>query len=54
MKPLAILLVVLVLAALAGVGWFYFNSTLSVSFSSCTAVDPVTQADVFARLKESV
>ena len=54
MKPLAIFLVVLVLAALAGVGWFYFNSTLSVSFSSCTAVDPVTQADVFARLKESV
>ena len=54
MKPLAIFLVILVLAALVGVGWLYFNSNLTVSFSSVVVTDPVTQADYFSQLKSSL
>ena len=54
MKPLAIILVLLVIAALVGMGWFYFNSNLEVTFSACVATDPVTQPDVFNQLKSSV
>ena len=43
MKPLAIILVILVLAALVGVGYLYFTSNLTVSFSSVVATDPVNQ-----------
>ena len=53
MKPFAIILVVLVIAALAGLGWMFFSSRLDVSFESCAATDPLTQADVFSQLKES-
>ncbi len=54
MKPLAVFLVILVIAALAGIGWLYFNSNLTVTFSACVATDPLTQESVFSELKSSV
>ena len=51
MKPLAIFLVLLVLAAIVGVGWFFFNSNLTVTCSDCVATDPLTQEDYFNELK---
>ena len=45
MKPLAIILVILVLAALVGVGYLYFTANLTVTFASVTATDPLTQTD---------
>ena len=54
MKPLAIILVLLVIAALVGVGYLYFTSNLEVTFSGCIATDPLTQADYFTALKKSL
>lgn len=54
MKPLAIILVILVLAALVGVGYLYFTANLTVTFASVTATDPMTQTDVFTQLKNSL
>ena len=54
LKPLAILLVLLVIAALVGVGYLWFTSNLTVSFSSVVATDPVTQADAFSQIKTSL
>ena len=54
MKPLAIFLVILVLAALAGVGYLYFNASLTVTYGSVVATDPVTQPDVFTQIRASL
>lgn len=54
MKAAAVLLVILLVAALAGVGFLYFSSNLEVTFASVTATDPVTQLDAFNRLKSSL
>ena len=54
MKPFAIILIILVLAAVVGVGWLYFNANLTVAFSSCIATDGVTQPDYFDQLKKEV
>ncbi|MBR4576344.1 MAG: hypothetical protein IKO25_04005 [Clostridia bacterium] len=54
MKPLAILLVILVIAALAGVGYLYTSANFTVAFSSVVATDPLNQADYFAGLKSSL
>lgn len=54
MKPFAIILIVLVIAALVGVGYLYVTSTLEVTFTSCVATDPLTREDYFASLKSSV
>ena len=54
MKPLAIFLVILVIAAFAGVGYLYFSANLEVSFVECVATDPLTQADYFSSLKTSL
>jgi len=54
MKPLAIFLVILVLAAVIGVGYLYFTSNLTVQFSSCIVTDPVIQTEAFAQLKSSL
>ena len=54
MKPLAIFLVILVLAAVIGIGYLYFTSNLTVTFSSCIVTDPVTQTDAFDQLKTSL
>jgi len=53
MKPLAIFLVILVIAALAGVGYLYFTSKVVVSFVSVTATDPVSQLDAFNQVKDA-
>ena len=54
MKPLAIILVILVLAALVGVGYLYFTSNLTVSFSSVVATDPVNQTEAFSQIRTAV
>ena len=54
MKPLAIILVLLVLAALVGVGYLWFSSTVEVTFSSVVATDPTTQADAFTQIRNAV
>ena len=54
MKALAIFLVIVLLAAIVGVGYLYFNSNLEISFASVAAVDPVTQQDAFSQLKSSL
>ena len=54
MKPLAVMLVLLVLAALIGVGWLYFSGNMEVAFSEVIATDPLTQTDYFSALKNSL
>jgi len=53
-KPFAIFLVILVLAAMGGVGYLYFTSNLNVVFVDCIADDPVLRQDVFDSLKTSI
>ena len=54
MKPFAIILIILVLAAVVGIGWLYFNANLTVTFDSCIATDGITQAEYFDQLKKQV
>ena len=54
MKPLAIILVILCVAALAGVGWLWFSAELTVSGTDCLAADAMDQADAFRGLISSV
>ena len=54
MKPFAIILIILVLAAVVGVGWLYLNANLTVTFGSCIATEGVTQADFFDQIKKQV
>ncbi len=54
MKPLAIILIILVLAAFVGVGYLYFTSNLTVAFSSVVATDPVDQTEAFSQIKAAV
>ena len=54
MKPLAIILVLLVLAALVGVGYLYFTGNVEVTFSEVIATDPLTQSEYFNTLKSSL
>jgi len=54
MKPLAIFLVLLVIAALVGVGWLWYSSNLTAVCTGVVATDPVTQEAAFKELKSSV
>ena len=54
MKPLAIILIILCVAALAGVGWLWFSATLTVSGTGCVATDALDQPDTFRALVSSV
>ena len=54
MKPLGIILVVLVLAAVIGVGYLYLNAKLDIRFETCIATDGMTQPDYFDTLKSKV
>ena len=51
MKAFAIFLIVLVLAAVIGVGWLYLNARMDIRFDSCIANDGYTQAEVFNSVK---
>ena len=51
MKVFAIFLIVLVLAAVIGVGWLYLNARMDIRFDSCIANDGYTQAEVFNSVK---
>ena len=51
MKAFAIFLIVLVLAAVIGVGWLYMNARMDIRFDSCIANDGYTQAEVFNSVK---
>ena len=54
MKPLGIILVILVLAAVVGLGYLYFTAKLDISFRECIATDGITQIDFFNSLKSKV
>ena len=54
MKPFAIILVLLVVAALIGVGYLFFTGNLEITFSECVATDPLSQADYFNAMKTSL
>ena len=54
MKFFGIFLIVLVLAAVCGIGYLYLNAHLDVQFVSCIATDAVSQLDYFDSLKSSL
>ena len=54
MKAFAIFLIVLVLAAVIGVGWLYLNARMDIRFDSCVANDGITQSEVFYNVKSKL
>lgn len=54
MRPVAILLMVLCLAALAGTGYLYLTANLEVTEVRCTAYDAQDQAVAFQALKDQL
>ena len=54
MKAAGIILIVLLLAAVAGLGLLYLTSGFDVTYSECIVTDAVTQADYFAQIKKQV
>ena len=54
MKAFAIILIVLVLAAVVGVGYLYLNANLYISYKECIATDGMTQIDYFNTLRSKV
>lgn len=54
MKAVAVILIVLVIAAVGGIGYLYLNANLTASFESCIVTDTVTQADYFGQLKSQL
>ena len=51
MRPIAIILLVLCLAAAGFTGYLYFNTAVTVTGTECAAVDAVDQAALFEQLK---
>ena len=54
MKVFGIILIVLVLAAVCGVGYIYLTARLDIQFVSCIAADGVSQSDTFNTLKSKL
>ena len=54
MKPFAIILIVLVLAAVCGVGYIYLTARLDVSFVSCVATDTLSQLETFDSIRSKI
>ena len=54
MKPVAIILLILFLAALAGTGWLYLSANITVEDISCTAYAAQDQPAVFQTLKDQL
>ena len=53
MKAFAIILIVLCMAAVAGLGYLYFTATLEIEVTGCIATDAASQADTFQELKKA-
>ena len=54
MKPLGIILIILVLAAIVAVGYIYLTATIDVTFKEAIATDAMSQLDYFDNLKSKV
>ncbi len=54
MKPFAIILIVLVLAAVCAVGYVYLTARIDVQFVSCIATDAVSQLDYFNDMRDKL
>lgn len=54
MKPVAIILVLLAVVALAGVGFLYTTATVDVVGMGCAAMAATDQSEVFESLKSSL
>ena len=54
MKPFAIFLILLCIAALAGVGYLYMTANLFISGTGCIASDALDLQDTFLALKDAV
>ncbi len=54
MKAAGIILLVLLIAALTGVGMILARSDMNVVYVNCVATDPVTQQEYFSMLKEQL
>ncbi len=54
MKPFAIILIVLCIAALIGVGFLYMTSNVTVTGTGCTASDALDMGDAFSTLKQEL
>lgn len=51
MKYVALLMVVVLLASVAGVGWLYLNANVTVEATGVIAVEAATQPELFAQLR---
>lgn len=54
MKYLAMLMVLVLLAAVVGVGWLYMTSTVTVEAARVVAMEATAQEDYFRLLKEQM
>ena len=54
MKAAGIILIVLCIAALSGVVYYYASSSLTVSYVDCIATDPMSMPDLMELLKEQL
>ena len=54
MKPFAIILIFLCVAALAGIGYLYMTAELSVTGLGCVASDALDQQEAFQSLMSAV
>jgi hypothetical protein len=54
LKAFAVIMIVLVLVAVAAIGFFCFSAKIDVRFVSCIATDGVTQVEFFDSMKKQV
>ena len=54
MKPVAIILIVLSIAALAGAGYLYLTANVTVTGTGCVATDALDAQDSFDDIKDAV
>ena len=54
MKAFAVIMIVLVLVAVAAIGFFCFSAKIDVRFVSCIATDGITQVEFFDTMKKQV
>ena len=54
MKAAAIIVIILCLAAVAGLGYLYLSSNVTIAFEECIATDAVPQAEYFETLRRQI